>query len=118
MSKPKRAHREAFIHIACTHSQKEQIKENAKKEGAKSLTEYALTMLLKGNTEEFGFLRRKADGALVTADVYRQLRDIAKILKTTPTSDKALLEENLRVIREVGKEIAMNRLKQEIERSL
>ena len=118
MSKPKRAHREAFLHIACTHSQKERIKENAKKEGAKSLTEYALTMLLKGNTEEFGFLRRKADGALVTADVYRQLRDIARILKTTQTPDKALLEENLRVIREVGKEIAMNRLKQDIERSL
>ena len=118
MSKPKRAHREAFLHIACTHRQKERIKENAKKAGAKSITEYILTIGLKGDNEEFGFMKRKADGALVTADVYRQLRDIAKLLKNIPTTDKELLEENLRLIREVAKEITMNRLKQQIEKSL
>ena len=111
MSKPKRANREAFLHIACTHSQKEQIKANAKKAGAKSLTEYVLTLALKGNTEEFGFMRRKADGALINADTYRQLRDIAKILKTNPNGDEKLIQEALQVIQKIGKEIVLNRLK-------
>jgi len=118
MSKPKRARREAFLHIACTQAQKERIKENAKKAGAKSITEYALTMLLKGDTEEFGFMRRKADGALVTADVYYRLTEIAQELKTKPTPNEELTQEAIRVVREVGKEITMHRLKQEIERSL
>ena len=116
MSKPKRAHREAFLHIACTHTQKERIKENAKKAGAKSLTEYALTMLLKGNTEEFGFMRRKADGALVTADVYYLLTEMVQQLKTKPTINEELTKEAIKVVRQVGKEITMHRLKQEIER--
>ncbi len=118
MSKPKRAHREAFLHIACTHAQKERIKENAKKTGAKSLTEYALTMLLKGDTEEFGFMRRKADGALITADVYYLLTEIAQQLKTKPTTNEELTQEAIRVVRQVGKEMTMHRLKQGIERSL
>ena len=118
MSKPKRAHCEAFIHIACTHTQKEHIKENAKKVGAKSITEYILTLGLKGNTKEFRFMRRKADELLVTADTYRQLRDIVKILKTNPNADEKLIKETLKVIRKVGKGITLNRLKNDIENSL
>ena len=118
MSKPKRSHREAFLHIACTHDQKERIKKNAKQDGAKSITEYILTLALKGDTEEFGFMRRKADGALVTADVYYLLTEIAQQLKTKPTPNEELTQEAIRVVREVGKDITMHRLKQEIERSL
>ena len=118
MSKPKRTHREAFLHIACTHDQKERIKENAKKAGAKSITEYILTIGLKGDTEEFGFMKRKADGALVAADVYYLLTEIGHQLKTKPTPNEELTQEAIRVVREVGKEITMNRLKQQIEKSL
>ena len=118
MSSPKRAVREAFLHIACTQAQKERIKHNAKQAGAKSLTEYALTLLLKGDTEEFGFLRRKADGALVTADVYRRLRDIGQRLKTSPEVDEALLRETIRVVTEVGRDIALSRLANEVEKSM
>ena len=118
MSSPKRSVREAFLHIACTQAQKARIKENAKKAGAKSLTEYALTLLLKGDTEEFGFLRRKADGALVTADVYRQLRDIAQRLKASPEVDEAILKEAITIVTEVGKDIALSRLAKQFERQI
>ena len=118
MSSPKRATREAFLHIACTQAQKERIKHNAKQAGAKSLTEYALTLLLKGDTEEFGFLRRKADGALVTADVYRQLRDIAQRLKSKPDMDEDLLREAIAIVSAVGRDIALARLANQVEQSM
>ena len=118
MSKPKRSPREAFLHIACTHDQKERIRANAKKAEAKSITEYILALALKGDTEEFGFMRRKADGALINADVYRQLRDVAKILKANSNVDKKLVEETLTVIRKVGKGMTLNRLINNIEKSL
>ena len=116
MTAPKRSKREAFLYIACTHDQKERIKENAKKAGAKSLTEYALTLLLKGDTEEFGFLRRKADGALVSADVYRQMRDIAERLKSEPSLDEALVREAISMATEVRRDIALSRLANQVEK--
>ena len=118
MTAPKRSKREAFLYIACTRAQKERIKQNAKKAGAKTLTEYALTLLLKGDTEEFGFLRRKADGALVTADVYRQMGNIAERLKSEPSLDAALVREAISVANEVRRDIALNRLAKQVEQSM
>ena len=117
MTTPKRAKREAFLYIACTRDQKARIQDNAKKAGAKSLTEYALTLLLKGDTEEFGFLRRKADGALVTADVYRQMRDIAERLKSDTSLDAGLVREAIQVADEVRRDIALSRLTREVEKA-
>ena len=116
MTAPKRAKREAFLYIACTRDQKARIQENAKKAGAKTLTEYALTLLLKGDTEEFGFLRRKADGALVTADVYRQMRDIAERIKSEPRLDEALVREAISMATEIRRDIALSRLANQVER--
>ena len=118
MTTPKRAKREAFLYIACTREQKARIKENAKRAGAKSLTEYALTLLLKGDTEEFGFLRRKADGALVTADVYRQLRVIAERLKTSSEMDETLLSEAVAIVTEARRDIALSRLENQVEKQM
>ncbi len=118
MTTPKRAKREAFLYIACTREQKARIQDNAKKAGAKSLTEYALTLLLKGDTEEFGFLRRKADGALVTADVYRQMRDIAERLKSETHLDEELVREAIAIADEVRRDIALSRLANQIEQSM
>lgn len=118
MTAPKRLKREAFLSIACTHAQKARIKQNAQKAGARTLTEYALTLLLKGDTEEFGFLRRKADGALVTADVYRQLRAISERLNAEPTLTNALLQETLQVVTDARRDIALSRVAQQVEISL
>lgn len=118
MSRPQRAKRETYIQIACTHDQKTQIKDIARKAGAKTLNQYALTLLLQGNTEEFGFLRRKAEGALITADTYRQLRTIAQALKAKSDSDTALVQEAIDLVNTVGREIALARLANQIEKLL
>lgn len=118
MTAPKRATRETHIQIACTYDQKEKIKGIARQAGAKTLNQYALTLLLQGNTEEFGFLRRKAEGALVTADTYRQLREIAQALKARPDSNTELVKAAIDLVNEVGREITLARLANQVEKSL
>jgi len=118
MSAPKRATRETHIQIACTHQQKDQIKEIARKAGAKTLNQYALTLLLQGSTEEFGFLRRKAEGALVTADVYRQLRAISQALKARPDANTDLVRDAIAVVTQTGIDIALARLANDVETAL
>lgn len=118
MPSPKRATRETYIQIACTHEQKARIKEIAHQAGAKTLNQYALTLLLEGNTEEFGFLRRKAEGALVNADTYRQLRTIAEALKSHPDASSDFIQEAISIVKTVGRDIGLARLTTQVQQQV
>lgn len=113
---PKRELKDTFVKIPCTASQKERIQVNAEAAGAKSVAQYGLTLMLAGDTDEFGSMRRKAEGALLNGDTYRLLRDIRDLLKARPDSDSELVQQAIDVVNEVGRDIALHRLAREAER--
>lgn len=118
MSAAKRPPDQTYIQIACTPDQKDRIKKLAKQAGAKTLNQYALPLLLNGDTEGFAFAQRNAEGALVTADVYRQLRSIAQTLKTNLNPNDSLIQEAIEVVNAIGRDIALARLATQVEQSL
>lgn len=113
---PKRELKNTFVKIPCTPTQKQRIQANAQAAKAKSVAEYGLTLMLAGDTEEFGSMRRKAEGALVNGDTYRLLREIRDLLKARPDSDSDLVQQAIEVVCETGRDIALHRLTQAAEK--
>lgn len=124
----KREGKTASIEITCTPSQKTAIKARSQSVGAKSVSEYLLTIALKGNVDDYGFMRRKADGPLVNAATYQRLGEMIELLETricatskdslfsASPDAQSLLQELIEQIHETRREIALNRLKNAVNR--
>ncbi|GAQ00175.1 hypothetical protein [Leptolyngbya sp. NIES-2104] len=112
----KRELKDTFIKIPCTATQKKRIQDYAAAANAKSVAQYGLTLLLAGETNEFGSLRRKAEGALLNGDTYRLLREIRDLLQANPNADDELIQRAIEVVNQVGRDIALHRLAREEER--
>lgn len=114
---PKPDRKTQLIRIACTPAQKNALKAKAKEGKARSLSEYLLTLGLEGRTEEFGFMRRKAEGALVNAMTYARLTEMLQVLQSH-SGDTALVSEAIALLEEVRREIVLARLTQRVEEVL
>lgn len=109
---PKREH----IKVWCTADQKARVLSNAQRNGAKSTSEYLLTLGLNGLTEEYSSARRKEDGPLLNAEVYLKLFNMIEALQQRPDAGTELVEEAIALIHEVRRDIAINRLRHNAER--
>lgn len=112
---PKRSTNKTYIMVRCSPSQKRTIEEKAKTVGARSVNEYTLTVLLEGETEEYGTLRRKAEGALVNSQTYHQLIQLNQALRDRSDSDTQLVREAIALIEQVGREVVLARLANKVE---
>ena len=113
---PKPELKETYIRVLCTDRQKQLAQAKARAAGARSLSEYALTMMLEGNTDEYGTVRRKADGALVNAELYQRLGEMVAALQASPDYSWSLVQEAIDLIHELRREIALSRLRNFVER--
>ena len=80
---PKAHTKTASIEISCSPEEKEQLRQNATRAGT-SVSRYLVTLGLNGNTTDYGTLRRKADGALVNAELYQRLGEMVTALQASP----------------------------------
>lgn len=110
--------REQHIKVWCTADQKERVLSNAQRNGAKSTSEYLLTLGLNGVTDEYSSARRKADGPLLNAKVYLKLFHMIEALQQRPDAGTKLVEEAIALIHEVRRDIAINRLRHNAEREV
>lgn len=120
MTDVKRSRKTECIKIRCTPDEKERIQRGADLAGADSVSEYALMLLLGGNSEKYGFMRHKADGPLLNASTYQQLGDMVERLQAEPDgveklASEVLLLETIELMHEIRRDIATNRLRQSIE---
>lgn len=111
----KRATDETYIKVRCSPSQKSRIEEKVKQVAAKSMNEYCLTVLLEGDTEEYGTLRRKAEGPLVNSQTYHQLIQLNQALRERQDFDTQLLRDAIALVKQVGREIVLARLENKID---
>ncbi len=111
----KRTNKEVSIEIRCTASQKKAIQANAQKLGAKSMSEYLLTLGLEGLTKDYDSMRRKADGALLNAATYELLGTLSADLKARPDSELQVVQDAISLIHETRREIAFKRFENAVE---
>lgn len=110
--------RSEYIKLRCTPHEKEMIQNRAATCGALSVSEFLLTLGLDGHTQEYSSARRNADGALLTAEIYKKLFEMIDTLKRRPDSDNELLKEAIALIHEVRRDITINRLRTSVERMM
>ena len=112
---PKAHTKTASIEITCSPEEKEQLRQNATHAGT-SVSRYLVTLGLNGNTTDYGTLRRKADGALVNAELYQRLGEMVTALQASPDYSWSLVQEAIDLIHELRREIALSRLRNFFER--
>ena len=112
---PKAHTKTASIEITCSPEEKEQLRQNATRAGT-SVSRYLVTLGLNGNTADYGTLRRKADGALVNAELYQRLGEMVTALQASPDYSWSLVQETIDLIHELRREIALSRLRNFVER--
>ena len=106
---------ETYIKVRCTAAQKSQVEEKAKTVGARSVNEYCLTVLLEGKTEEYGTLRRKAEGALNNAQTYYQLIQLNQTLRNQGDLNNDLVQQAIALVEQTGLEMVLARLANRVE---
>lgn len=122
MTDVKRSRKTECIKIRCTPDEKESIQRGADLAGADSVSEYALTLLLGGNSEKYGFMRHKADGPLLNAAVYGRLGEMVERLQEEPgdavkLASEAMILETIELMHEIRRDIAINRLRHSFEQN-
>jgi uncharacterized protein (DUF1778 family) len=105
----KREVRSEFIKLRCTPREKETIQNHAASCGASTVSDYLLTLGLESNTQEYSSARRKANGILLSAEVYSKLFEIIEALQLRPDADIALVRETIALVHEVRREIVLYR---------
>ena len=105
----KREVRSEFIKLRCTPREKETIQKNASSSGASTVSDYLLTLGLESHAQEYSSARRKADGILVSAEVYLNLFEMIEALQLRPDADVTLVKEAIVLIQQVRREIILNR---------
>ena len=115
---PKRETKQTFIKILCTRSQKERILSQANQSTARSVSEYALTLILGSNLQEYGSIRRKTEGALVNAETYQKLGELVDALKQNPVIATERMTDLVEMIHDVRLEIATRRLAHAVEKMM
>jgi HPt (histidine-containing phosphotransfer) domain-containing protein len=105
----KKKTKDTHFKVLCTVEQRERAHTIAKSAGAASLSEYALTLILEGNTEKYGTSRRKAEGPLINAQLYYRLGEMVDALKATPSNCCDLVQEAIAFLHEIRREIVLNR---------
>lgn len=107
---PKREH----IKVWCTVEDKARVRAVAEATGAKSVSDFLLTLGLNGANDEFAG-RRGGEGPLLNARVYERLFGMIEALEQRPDADITLVKDAVEMIHEVRRDIAINRLRQGTE---
>ena len=114
----KRSLKRESIKIWCTPEEKENVRARAEATGAKSVSDYLLTLGLNSVPDEYESAREIGEGPLLNAEVYGRLFGMIEALEQRHDAETPLVKDAIKLIHEVRRDIAINRQPKNLEQDL